>query len=145
MTRYVLDARVAAKWFLPATDEPLAEEALALLRAYVAGEVQFLVPDLFFAELANLLWKAERQGRCDARTTDRAVQEIARRNLPAVRAAELVQLAGSLARRYERTLYDSLYLALALRARAALVTADARLARPLGGQLPVVWLGAVAP
>lgn len=53
MTSYVLDAGVAAKWFLPAATEPLSREALQLLQRYAKGRVNFVVPDLFFAEFAN--------------------------------------------------------------------------------------------
>jgi hypothetical protein len=44
----VIDASVAAKWFLP--DEPFSERALELL-----------LPDLFFSECGNILWKAARR------------------------------------------------------------------------------------
>jgi hypothetical protein len=40
----VLDASVAAKWFLP--QEPLVPEALHLLERYVGGQLRFVVPDL---------------------------------------------------------------------------------------------------
>jgi predicted nucleic acid-binding protein len=59
----VLDASVAVKWFLPASGEPLRNEALGLMRRYANGEIRFVVPDLFRAETANILWKAVRQRR----------------------------------------------------------------------------------
>jgi len=34
MTQFVIDASVAAKWFLPPSGEPLAVEALRLLAGY---------------------------------------------------------------------------------------------------------------
>lgn len=46
MNVIVVDASVAAKWFLPAKGETLTDEALHLLRRYVSGEVRFVVPDL---------------------------------------------------------------------------------------------------
>ena len=46
MSLLVLDASVAAKWFLPRVGEPLADEALALLRRYAEGEIELIVPDL---------------------------------------------------------------------------------------------------
>ena len=64
MTTVVLDASVAAKWFRPPADETLLEEALDLLGRYTKGEVRFIVPDLFWPEFGNILWKAMRQGRC---------------------------------------------------------------------------------
>jgi predicted nucleic acid-binding protein len=56
MKSFVVDASVGAKWFLPATGEPLAAEAQALLDHYTLGRVRLLVPDFFWAELGNVLW-----------------------------------------------------------------------------------------
>ena len=61
MTSFVLDASVAAKWMLPAKDELLRPEAYRLLDAYGAGEVSLVVPDVFWAECGNIVWKAVRQ------------------------------------------------------------------------------------
>jgi predicted nucleic acid-binding protein len=51
--------------------------------------------------------------------------------------------AFSIAATFNRTVYDSLYVALAVRSKADLVTADERLANALAARLPVKWLGAV--
>ena len=48
MAAWVIDASVAAKWLLP---EDGSDQASALL-----GDA-LLVPDLLFAELANIFWK----------------------------------------------------------------------------------------
>ena len=61
MTAYVLDASVAAKWFLHPVRETLTSEALQLLHEYVAGRVRLPVPDLFWSEFGNVLWKAVHQ------------------------------------------------------------------------------------
>jgi len=58
---YVLG--VAAGWFLPPAQEPLAAEALRMLRGFSSGTLRLLVPDLFWAEMGNILWKAVRLGR----------------------------------------------------------------------------------
>ncbi len=145
MRRYVLDASVAAKWFLRAADETFLERALQLLACYVAGEVHLFVPDLFYAEFANILWKAERRGRCDARTNQAAVEEILKADLPTFPGRALLKLAAGIARTHDRSVYDSLYLALAVDLGATLVTADKKLARAVAGSLPVVWLGALQP
>jgi predicted nucleic acid-binding protein len=143
LTSYVLDASVAAKWFL-AADEPLSTEALQLLRAYTSGATAFLVPDLFFSEFANVLWKAEQRGRCNALTADAALKEIIQRNIPTFPAAGLIQPALQLARAYRRAVYDCVYVALAVQTNTRLVTADERLVNSLAGQLPVTWLGMVS-
>ena len=76
MTTLVLDASVAAKWFLPPAGETLTEEALQLLKAYASGRLQFVVPDLFWAEVGNIFWKAARQGRWSQSSGDSALREM---------------------------------------------------------------------
>ena len=139
MKTYVLDASVAAKWFLRVR-EPLAEEAVGLLRRHVKAEVDFLVPDLFFAEFANIFWKAQRLGRCDKELADAAIHEIVNKGLPTYPSAPLVQPALQIARAFERTVYDSLYVALAVQTDSHFITADEKLANSSAGQLPIVWL-----
>jgi len=55
----------------------------------------------------------------------------------------LLDLAFNIASGFDRTVYDSLYLALAVQSKAQLVTADEKLANAVAAQLPVKWLGAV--
>ena len=101
------------------------------------------VPDLFFAEFANIFWKAERLGRCDPATTDLAVSEIVGRGFPTFATAPLLAHAGSIARTFQRTIYDNLYLAVAIAIGAPLLTADRRLVHSVQGRLPALWLGAM--
>ena len=142
MKQYVLDASVAAKWFLRGADETLLEEAMDVLRLHVARQVEFLVPDLFFAELANLLWRAERRGRCDRETTDGGLSRTVGLNMPSYDSGELAPKAVSIARAIGVSVYDGIYLALSEDAGATLLTADEKLARAARGR-PVVWLGAL--
>ena len=142
MTGYVVDASVAAKWYLPADDEPLKKQAMEIVRRYARGDCQFYVPGLFFAEFANILWKAERLGRCSPRTSDRAVEAILGLGLPTYATTELVKPARVIARSFQRPVYDSLYVALAIEKSAIFVSADKRLVNAVGGRLPVQWLGA---
>jgi hypothetical protein len=51
----VVDASVAVKWCLPIEDEQLVREAEELLASYRARDIAFLVPDLFWLELASAL------------------------------------------------------------------------------------------
>jgi predicted nucleic acid-binding protein len=43
---------------------------------------------------------------------------------------------------FERSFYDSLYVALAMSTKTELITADERLVNALGSRFPVRWLGA---
>ena len=143
MSTFVADASIAAKWLLPGESEPLREEALRWLRRYARGEIRVIVPDLFWAELANLLWKSVRHGRFTGSAAESALQSLQKLRIPTIPSLMLLELAFGIATAYQRTVYDSLYVALAVRSKAQLVTADEKLANALAAHLPVKWLGAI--
>lgn len=141
MRACVLDASVAAKWLLPAKQEPYAAHAQALLKQHTQGDLQLLVPDLFWPEIGNILWKAARIGRISpsiARESVTLLNEVAFRTLP---SQPLLNNAVSLALTFERTVYDCVYIALAIDAGITFVTADERLANAVKSRLPVSFLG----
>jgi predicted nucleic acid-binding protein len=140
---YVIDASVAAKWVLPAGGETLSQEALELLKRYGAGDVRFVVPDLFWAEAANVLWKAVRQGRVTLAAAETGLRAMRERNFPTVSSHTVLLEAFAIATAFERTVYDALYVALAVTSKSQMVTADERLANVLAAHLPVKWLGAL--
>ena len=143
MSARVIDASVAAKWFLPAKGEPFADRALLLLDQYSKGRIQFVVPDLFWAEFGNILWKAVRQQRCTKRAAEAAIASLKQRNLPTVSSIVLLHRAFEIATLFDRTVYDSLYIALAVETNSEVITADERLANAVAGHLPVRWLGLI--
>jgi predicted nucleic acid-binding protein len=140
---YVVDASIAAKWILPASGETLTREALELLKSYITGELRFVVPDLFWAELANVVWKAARQNRINAASAESALRAMRDRNFPTVSTHTLLVEAFAIATAFDRTVYDALYVALAINSKSQMVTADERLANALAAHLPVKWLGSL--
>ncbi|HKO04317.1 MAG TPA: type II toxin-antitoxin system VapC family toxin [Candidatus Acidoferrales bacterium] len=141
MTVFVLDASVAAKCVLPPKEEPLVAEALHLLEGYEKGDISFIVPDLFWAELGNVLWNAVRRKRITKTEAENALALMQARNFPTLPSPPLLGLALPMAIAHDRTVYDCLYVALASQIGAKLITADERLANSLGAYLPVQWLG----
>ena len=142
MSLVVVDASVAAKWFLPENGEALADRALALLDQYDKKEVQFVVPDLFYVEIASAIWKAVRVGRVPRAFGDQALVLLAQREFATVPSLKLLDSAFQIATAYGRSVYDSLYVALAMQIQTQLITADERLANSLAAHFPVKWLGA---
>jgi predicted nucleic acid-binding protein len=55
----------------------------------------------------------------------------------------LMEQALPIALNFGIALYDCLYVALALQAKADLITADERLANAMAARFPVKWLGAL--
>jgi predicted nucleic acid-binding protein len=139
----VVDASVAVKWFLPETGESLVSEAIALLDEYDREEVRFAVPDLFYVETASAIWKAVRVGRVPRAFGDQALVLLTQRKFPTVPSLKLLDKAFQIAVDHGRTVYDSLYVALAVQTNSQLITADERLANSLASRFPVKWLGAV--
>ena len=143
MNVFVLDTSVAVKWFLPTKDEPLSNEALALYEKYLRGEIRFIIPDLFWAELGSAFWRAIRLGRFPKESAQEAITYLMKCDLPVFSIATLLERAFSIATVFDRTVYDSLYVALAVQSGTQLVTADERLANALAAHFPVKWLGAI--
>jgi predicted nucleic acid-binding protein len=144
VTTFVIDASVAVKWFLPSSQEQYSGNAFALLKRYVAGELRFVVPDLFWAELGNVCWKASRQGRWSQKDAQAAVSATKKRAFPTVSTLSLLEDAFAISMAFDRTVYDSLYIALALTVKSEFITADEHLANAVAAHLPVKWIGLFA-
>lgn len=122
MSRYVVDASVAAKWFVP---EVHSDAALRIFE----GDHSLAVPDLFLSEFGNILWKKVRLGdinRDEGREILKAIKLVP---LDIVSSVPLLDPAFEIAVGLGRTMYDSVYVALAVLEDCAFVTADRTLWR----------------
>ena len=143
MNSFVIDASVAVKWLPLFGNEPFVSQARGYLDLRAQGEITMVVPDLFWAEVSSVLCKAARRGTCDPDEASLALSILQEQELPTVPSMNLVNPALSIALKHGRSLYDCLYIALALHSNAQLVTADEKLANSLAGHFPVKWLGAI--
>ena len=119
MTQFVVDANVAIKWIIP---EIHSEAALRLLNL----DSILLVPDFFFPEIGNILWKRVRRGET---TLENALEDLdALMGLPlqVYPSLPLMSEALEIAVRIQQAVYDCVYLALAVRQECPMVTADKR-------------------
>ncbi len=124
---FVLDASVAISWLLIDESNVPSERALARLEQEDAA-----VPTIFWAEVANALWVAERRERLTK--DDIAAALAALMLLPVVVARggsdlEFAAMATEVSRRHAIAVYDSYYLLTALQRRLPLATVDSRLAK----------------
>lgn len=142
MITLVLDTSVALKWAFPMANEPLTYQALRLFQGYRDGEVDFIVPDVFWSEIASVLWRGARQGRWRRLDAETVTEDFARRDFTTVPSLDLLSEAMAIAFWHDRNIFDCIYAALAVQARANLITADERLANALAAHFPVKWLGA---
>jgi predicted nucleic acid-binding protein len=118
----VVDASVAARWFLPLEKNDAAK---ALLRS---GE-RIIAPDLVIVELANTAWKATTFGNAPLETGRDFVGESARYFHELVPSSRLKDRALAIALALKHPVYDCFYIALAEQRGCSLVTADERLQR----------------
>ncbi len=121
---WVIDASVAVKWVIP---EVLSEQADRVRDS----DEDVLAPDLLLVEVANALWRKTAAREITAREADDAFDLVRASGIDLRPTGPLVPRAMDLARRLGHPVYDCVYLALAERERAALVTADHRLLRRL--------------
>lgn len=119
----MVDASVAAKWILP---EPGSGEAVALLGE---DDVEFHAPELWTAELTNVVWKRMRRGELTPAEAADDVRRILDMPVERHRHDSLAEAAFVIATTHGITVYDALYVALARGLDAALITADSALAR----------------
>jgi len=119
----VLDASVGVKWF-SGKDEDSLPQALAIRNRHVSGDIQILVPDLFFYEVANALVYKKHIPIGEIQS---ALSSLFSIDLDAVAMnAELMVIAAELARKLKITIYDACYAAVSRINNIPLVTANPR-------------------
>ena len=137
----VVDASVGIKLFV---QEPLSEEAHTLF-AHLADAPPALlyVPELFFIECANVLWKYVQRYGYPKESAAEDVAALVRLPLVLVPNVALVEDALTIAMRTGCTAYDATYVALAQHLGLPLITADEALVRRFAGTgTDVLALGA---
>ena len=141
MPHLIIDASVGIKTRVA---EPLSDRAAAILQSLERGTT-LGVPDLFFVECANVLWKYVRRLGYSAQKARSDLEQLLNLPLAVTPTADLALEALDLALAHDITVYDASYLALAIGESATLVTADEKLARKLTGLGPTVrWLGEIS-
>lgn len=119
----VVDASAAVAWFLP--DE--FDNEAAVLLDFVATHGA-LVPALWAVEMQNALRNAHRRGRVKADGAQEILARLARLPLHVVDTDERPTFYGAfaLAAEHDISVYDAVYLDVALRYRARLASRDGR-------------------
>jgi len=142
-TRCVVDASAGIKMILE-------EEHSDIVRQYF-GHLAFMpplliyVPDLFFVECANILWKKVRRGEVTLADSQIGLAWLSALNLPITSTSVLSEQAVSIGCTFGITAYDATYVALAEQINLPLLTADNRLAKALtGSRFQVITLDDVA-
>lgn len=139
MKQCVIDANVVVQLFF---EEQHSEAAEHCLRQ--GGNL--LAPDLVWVEVASVIWKRQRRGDISQEDALGIARQTLSLPLRIYSSFDLMADALALAIRFERSVYDSLYLALAVRSKSCMITADKRLANALANTpvaKHVLWIGDV--
>jgi predicted nucleic acid-binding protein len=135
--RYVIDASVAIKQFIR---DPLSEKTIEFFALLVKPETEFFVPDLFYIEMANILWKYLRAGQLTASQVQEALTFLESYPLRVFSTVTLMKEAVNLGIAYNLTAYDGSYVALAKQIDAPLLTLDRKLFEALATSSLEVFL-----
>jgi predicted nucleic acid-binding protein len=125
-TSLIVDASIGVKWLF---EEDYFEQARKLLDdVYVR-----IVPDIFYTEMTNAIWKRARRGDLDLAEGVAALGALMGIPTEQHESRSLLPHALDIACAHDRTMYDSVYLALATREKKTLVTADRRFFNAVSG------------
>ncbi len=122
--RLVVDASVAVKWLI-------AEDGSDTARALAANGEEMHAPRLMASEIANALWRKARLGEIERGEASAMMAAVP--GMPVHWSADETVCADAvrLALGLDRPVYECVYLALAHRIDAPVVTADLRFANAL--------------
>jgi predicted nucleic acid-binding protein len=115
----VVDASVALKWVL---DEPGSDAAAALC------DRELIAPALWLVEATNALWRSAGFGQITIGEARERLAELLVAPVATLPVEPYIEEALDLAAAIGHSVYDCLYLALALRHNTHVVTADRRFA-----------------
>lgn len=118
----IIDTSVGIKLFLV---ETLSDRAEALFdHLDDDSPARFYVPDLFYAECANVLWKYVRRFGYPLQSAQQDAADLIELPLQVVPTAALVEHTLALATLHNISAYDATYVALSDRLSLPMVTAD---------------------
>lgn len=118
---YVLDVSVVVKWY---TEEEGSDQARRLL----VDRIPAIAPAFLAVEFSNVMWKLVRRASIELDTAQLYCLDLPLNLAWWVPDGELLSPALGLASRHNHPVYDCLYVSLAIRENAPLITADRRLA-----------------
>ena len=138
---WVVDASVAAKWYL--RDEQFISPSLALLRSHQEGAAVLTAPHFIRYEVTRSLLRAGEEARISEEDARRQLEHFLGLRIHMEEDPDSRLLAAhALSRNLGVSFYDALYVALAQELGFRFVTADAELYHRARRDLPyVAWIG----
>ena len=121
MSRYIVDASIAVKLYVP---EVHSQQAIQ----FFSDQHDLIAPDLMLAEFGNIIWKKVRLlGELTSDEGQKIIAAAQTLPLDYYSTTDLIIDAFEIALNAQRTVYDCLYVALAASQRCQLMTDDRKL------------------
>jgi predicted nucleic acid-binding protein len=144
MTAYVVDSSVVAKWVLPESDTPLANQFAAHIRSQ---RESLIILDLARVETAKAIWKQFHRRLITVAEANKLMAILTRLPVAIQQAEPLLAVGQAIALKYDRAVYDALFVALAQHLHLPGITADEPLWMAVKADFPQItvlrdWSGA---
>ena len=139
MSLFITDASIAAKWFI---EEEYSDAALSVLQK----DNQLHAPDFFFLEMDNIFWQWIQRGLITVADGDDLRFTLSQSPITIHPLIPLLDSAFIIANQTRQTMYDSLYVALAILLKGQMITADHRLFDGVANspfEKHVKWIGEI--
>ena len=137
MSDAVVDSSVAAKWILPESDSAQADRLIT--EVVLKGE-RLVVLDLALIEVGNSIWKLRHRALATPDEARQFLDKLLRIPVHVEPARRLLKPALEIAMKYDRAVYDALFVALCQDLRLPGVTADEPLYNAVGADFPQIML-----
>lgn len=124
--KLIADASIIAKWLLRESGYEYSER---LMEAWTDGRITLHAPEILIAEVASAIWKGVMREKMPEDEAQQLYFWFQKYCPVLVPLASLTEPALELAVRHRQTVYDCLYVALAMETGTAFVTADQKLYR----------------
>lgn len=137
MSDHVVDSSVVVKWVLPEPDSPDADRFAADVRS---RRERLVILDLAQVETANAIWKRFHRGLITFAEAQQLTDVLMRLPVVVERVSPLLLAGQDLALKYDRAIYDALFVALAQHLQLPGITADEALWKAVNADYPQISL-----
>lgn len=129
LASFILDASVGIKILVEEEDSCIIEKLIK--QAYDNENSMIFVPDLFYVECANIIWKKVTRKLIRNEDALSLIDNLNTQNFICVSNKDLITKTCQIALKYNISAYDACYAALAELKNLPLITADIRLKNAL--------------
>lgn len=132
--RCVIDTNICIKQFIA---DPLTPKVNQLFDHLNDPQAEFFIPDLFYVECANTLWKYVKANLYSAEQIKADLTDLKALRFQVISTKELISSAVEISLNYNISAYDGCYVALSQQVNAPLLTLDQRLVNSLNNNFDV--------